>query len=55
MLAELDIATPPGTPLARHAGKLLIIADNVDQQQCVSSLMGDFETLFYVPVACAET
>ena len=55
IVADWDIATAPGTPLARHSGKLLwapFIPD-ADQQR-VSSLKGDFESLFYVAVSCAE-
>jgi hypothetical protein len=55
IVADWDIAMALGTPLARHSGNLpwVPLIPDADQER-VSSLMGDFESLFYVAVSFAE-
>lgn len=54
IVADWEIATPPGTEIMRHSGKLLFCPQVEEGVERIASLLGDLESLFYVAVSCAE-
>jgi len=54
IVTDWEIATPPGTRISKHTGKLLFCPATADGEDRTSSLLGDLESLFYVAISCAE-
>ena len=54
IVTDWEIATPPGTKINKHSGKLLFCPATAEGEDRTSSLLGDLESLFYVAISCAE-